>query len=68
MSAEWLELEERRREEESRLRGIEPKPRFSFYDMALEVIRGYNEHDPNVVATIPPGGAEVPRRLPDQPS
>lgn len=48
-SPEWVELEERRREEESRLRGVEPAPRYTFRDMVIEVIHGTNQADPNVI-------------------
>ena len=49
MSAEWLELEERRREEESRLRGVEPAPRYTFGQLVIEAIHGINQADPNVI-------------------
>lgn len=48
-SAEWLELEERRRSEDARLRGVEPAPRYTFRDLVVEVIRGTNQADPNVI-------------------
>ena len=49
MSAEWLELEEQRREEESRLRGVQPAPRYTFGQLVIEAIHGINQADPNVI-------------------
>lgn len=48
-SPEWVELEERRREEESRARDIEPAPRYTFEQLAVEAIHGINQADPSVI-------------------
>jgi hypothetical protein len=49
MSAEWLEFEESRREEESRLRGVEPAPRYTFGQLIIEAIHGINQADESVI-------------------
>lgn len=49
MSAEWLELEEQRRREDARLRGVEPTPRYTFGQLVIEAIYGINQADQNVI-------------------
>jgi len=49
MSQEFLKLQEQRREEESQRRGIEPAPRYTFEQLAIEAIHGINQADPNVI-------------------
>lgn len=66
-SPEWVELEERRREEESRLRGVVPAPRYTFKQLVIEAIHGINQADPNVIeGTCEVVESSSPTSIPEQ--